>query len=193
MTEIIVTDLLEVLREGLEDHEMMAMGHVIFNHAADHIEQLQEKLKHSEYILKETKEGYDLLYKHRDKAVLEYHRLMDALSREQSRSERIGTHGPGCWAWGHQHYECAMQEIKRLTEEIGSLQIGVRMSEVIEPSPEKMLKADEAYRFLGMPRSTFYSNVKLGHLPQPYYITHGSPRWKLGELEAAKRGVRNER
>ena len=85
----------------------------------------------------------------------------------------------------------SVEEVKRLTEKINSLQVGVRMSEVIEPSPEKMLKADEAYRFLGMPRSTFYRNVKLGHLPQPYYITHGSPRWKLGELEVAKRGVRN--
>lgn len=120
----------------------------------------------------------------------EIERLNQSIKWEQNRAGRIGTHAPGCWGWGHQHYECALQEVKRLTNEISSLRAGVQASEVIQPSPEKMLKAEEAFAFLGVPRSTFYANVKMGHLPQPYYVTKGSPRWKLEELQAAKKGIK---
>ena len=40
-------------------------------------------------------------------------RLNDALRWEQSRAERVGTHGPGCWKWGPSHYECALREIEK--------------------------------------------------------------------------------
>lgn len=43
-------------------------------------------------------------------------RLEKALQYEQHRAERIGTHGAGCWAWGPQHYECAVRELKARAE-----------------------------------------------------------------------------
>lgn len=37
----------------------------------------------------------------------EIKRLNRCLTLEQNRLERIGTHDPGCWAWGPAHWECA--------------------------------------------------------------------------------------
>lgn len=39
-------------------------------------------------------------------------RLTQALRYEQHLAERIGTHGPDCWAWGPAHYECLMREYR---------------------------------------------------------------------------------
>ena len=43
----------------------------------------------------------------------EIERLNKALHWEQNRSERIGTHGPGCHLWGSQHYECLLREFQK--------------------------------------------------------------------------------
>lgn len=45
-------------------------------------------------------------------------RLKDALRYEQHYAERIGTHGPGCFAWGPAHYNCAHAELDRLRAEL---------------------------------------------------------------------------
>ena len=50
----------------------------------------------------------------------EIERLNKALKWEQDRSGRVGTHSPGCWTWGHQHYQCAIQHIAALDKELES-------------------------------------------------------------------------
>lgn len=44
----------------------------------------------------------------------EVDRLNQSLSWEQHRSGRIGTHGPNCHLWGHQHYECLLRVFNAL-------------------------------------------------------------------------------
>lgn len=51
-------------------------------------------------------------------AVREIERLESCLRYEQHRSERIGTHGPGCWKWGHRHYDCAVEKIDGLEADL---------------------------------------------------------------------------
>ena len=43
----------------------------------------------------------------------EIERLNACIKWEQSRAERIGTHGPGCEKWGSAHFECALRAIER--------------------------------------------------------------------------------
>ena len=53
----------------------------------------------------------------------EVERLNKALTWEQNRSERIGTHGPGCHTWGPAHYECLLRVNAELLEALrGTIQ-----------------------------------------------------------------------
>jgi 6-pyruvoyl-tetrahydropterin synthase len=99
----------------------------IMGDASEEIESLRDQLDHTLLMLKETQEGWEVLMeenakfmKERDEARLEAERLNKALKWEQDRSGRVGTHSPGCWKWGHQHYGCAVEHIAGLDKELES-------------------------------------------------------------------------
>jgi hypothetical protein len=51
----------------------------------------------------------------------EVERLNKALTWEQNRAGRIGTHGPGCHAWGPAHYECLLRVNAELVDALKEL------------------------------------------------------------------------
>jgi len=53
-------------------------------------------------------------------------RLTYALRWEENRAELIRTHGDDCWRWGPSHYECAIREIERLNNALGSATCEIR-------------------------------------------------------------------
>jgi hypothetical protein len=56
-----------------------------------------------------------------DALAAEVERLNKALTWEQNRAERIGTHGPGCHTWGPAHYECLLRVNAELVEALQEL------------------------------------------------------------------------
>jgi hypothetical protein len=78
----------------------------------------------------------------------EIERLNKALKLEQDRSGRVGTHSPGCWKWGHQHYRCAMEHIAGLDKELESaaLIVGEVRKEMVEMNERiRQLKVEAGY------------------------------------------------
>jgi hypothetical protein len=123
--------------------------------AADCIDDLRGQLDHALFMLKETQEGWEVLMEEnakfigeRDEARLEVERLNKALKWEQDRSGRVGTHSPGCWTWGHQHYQCAIQHIAALDKETESatLIVGEVRKEMVEMNERvRRLRVEAGY------------------------------------------------
>ena len=74
----------------------------------------------------------------------EIERLNKALKWEQDRSGRVGTHSPGCWKWGHQHYRCAMEHIAGLEKELESAAVIVGLARADLEESQSIL--DEAVK-----------------------------------------------
>jgi len=85
--------------------------------------------------------------KHED----EIERLNKALKWEQDRSGRVGTHSPGCWTWGHQHYQCAIQHIAALDKNLESAALIV--AEVRKDTADARMEIREMNRRIDMLRS----------------------------------------
>jgi hypothetical protein len=63
-------------------------------------------------------------------AATEIERLNKALTWEQHRAERIGTHGPGCHTWGASHYECLLRVNAELFETLNDIVYGLEKSRI---------------------------------------------------------------
>jgi hypothetical protein len=63
-------------------------------------------------------------------AATEVERLNKALTWEQNRAERIGTHSPGCHTWGSQHYECLLRVNAELVEALNDIVYGLEKSRI---------------------------------------------------------------
>jgi hypothetical protein len=82
-------------------------------------------------------------------AANEIERLNKALTWEQNRAERIGTHGPGCHTWGPAHYECLLRvnaelvdALEKLFESVDGFNVsGVYFSETTENNEALILAA----------------------------------------------------
>jgi hypothetical protein len=64
------------------------------------------------------------------RAAAELRRLNKALTWEQNRAERIGTHGPGCHTWGPAHYECLRRVNAELFETLNDIVYGLEKSRI---------------------------------------------------------------
>jgi len=55
---------------------------------------------------------------------------------------------------------------------------------------DPLLSAREAAVERGQALSTFWRDLKLGRVPQPYYVSPRCPRWRLSEIRASVEATR---
>jgi len=194
-----MTDILETLRRAADQTGGLPQETIrdLLHHAANYLHDLRTEIKDAEGKLKNGSKDaheeierlntelakslvlFDTVNKRADALQYENERLNQSVKWEQNRTGRVGTHAPGCWAWGHQHYECAMRYIKEPSN-------ADKNNQFVVAEGKMMLNTEEAQRFLGLTRSTFNRGVKKKTLPQPTYITPRTPRWRVSDLQHFK-------
>jgi hypothetical protein len=104
----------------------------------------------------------------------EVERLNKALTWEQNRAERIGTHGPGCHTWGSQHYECLLREHERLKASIA-------LDKKAENARELGLSYDDEPARQDVPETNFGNTAAQPAVQEPVGEVSGHD-WSTGLL-----------
>jgi hypothetical protein len=69
----------------------------------------------------------------------ENERLRQHLRYQEHRDGRIGTHSHDCYGYGPSHYECALREIERLREALGTISATESIADINPSVDVKMM------------------------------------------------------